>query len=471
MSIFQQNFDIVIIGGGFSGVMTAVNLLQLAKHPIRVALIDRKPRIGRGLAYSTTCDAHLLNVPTKDMSAFPDRPDHFLQFAQSLDQSVTPDSFVPRRIYGDYLHQILRDAMNDRNVVAKLSIIDDQVLDLSVDNAGTSARLTLAQSGGITAKIVVLALGNPSSKLPVDRDKIRVSRDKILQDPFAENLPMAQNAPVLIIGTGLTMVDLILRLENEGHTGDIYCISRHGLLPQSHMHQSHFAKPPHITLPPNVRQAVRIVRECSFVYGWRGVVGQLRQHSQAWWKDLSVNERARFIRHVQRFWDSVRHRMAPEVAARLAQRKNLVVYAGRIMSIESEDELISVELCLRTGLQKLLSVSHIFNCTGPDLDYARSTDPLVERSISQGILNPHPLGFGLQATEDGALVDSSGNESRILFSLGPPLRGVLGETTAVPEIRLQSLKLARRIISQLSQIEQVVSSFPQLFWKSILKTL
>ena len=74
--------DVAIIGAGFSGAMLAVHLMEEAE-PASVALIEKTRTFGPGLAYGAVAPEHLLNVPAGKMSAFPDRPDHFLEWVRS----------------------------------------------------------------------------------------------------------------------------------------------------------------------------------------------------------------------------------------------------------------------------------------------------------------------------------------------------------------------------------------------------
>jgi uncharacterized NAD(P)/FAD-binding protein YdhS len=59
------------------------------------------------------------------------------------------------------------------------------------------------------------------------------------------------------------------------------------------------------------------------------------------------------------------------------------------------------------------------------------------------------VGLGVRATADFAAVERDGARSRWIRVLGPPLKEVLWETTAVPELRAQAFRVAEAIIAEL----------------------
>ncbi len=102
--------SLAIIRGGFSGTMAAVNLGRLSDdRPLQITLINKKHPVGREVAYGTRRPEHRLNVASRNMSAIPDQPDHFLNSLRTrtedadLPESQLRESFAPRQVYGDYL--------------------------------------------------------------------------------------------------------------------------------------------------------------------------------------------------------------------------------------------------------------------------------------------------------------------------------------------------------------------------------
>jgi uncharacterized NAD(P)/FAD-binding protein YdhS len=102
---------VAIIGGGFSGTVTAVHLLRRGRGAIdRIVIMNRSGAMARGVAYGTRSDRHVLNVPAGRMSAIDDQPDSFVDFVRRRGVSVGGDAFVSRQLYGAYLESLLNAA-------------------------------------------------------------------------------------------------------------------------------------------------------------------------------------------------------------------------------------------------------------------------------------------------------------------------------------------------------------------------
>ena len=245
------------------------------------------------------------------------------------------------------------------------------------------------------------------------------------------------------------MVDVALVLHAAGHRGRIFAASRHGLLPQPHAPHA----PLNLSLPPELpittRALVRFVRQAvaqAAAQGqdWRAVIDALRPVTQPLWGQLADRERRRFLRHVRAYWDVHRHRIAPAVAATLASLRatgQLQVYGGRIQGYASSASGVAVRLALRHGGLLTLPVAHVVNCTGPSDDYARQPGPLWKMLFAQGLARPDPL-LGLWCAPDGRVLNAAGEPSDRLLTIGPPLKGALWESVAVPELRTQAAALA-----------------------------
>jgi uncharacterized NAD(P)/FAD-binding protein YdhS len=434
---------IAVIGAGASGTLLALHLLRRTPLGTRVTLIERNAPFGPGLAYATGTAGHLLNVPAGRMSAFVDQPRHFLdwlerQSAQLLDGvQPTEASFVPRRLYGAYLRHLLNRELQN----PALDLVHDNV------TAIDGAVLRLASGRTISADLVVLATGNDRPASPCDA--VAVSTSPCWRsDPWAPDAFSALDvhAPVLLIGTGLTMVDAVITLLDRGHAGPIDAVSRRGLLPRPH--GSGAPVPPlQAKLPTGLRELTRLVRRQTAASGdaWRGVIDALRPFTQEIWQSLSIEDRRRFLRHLRPWWDVNRHRMPPSVAARVDAARasgQLRIHAGRIKAFTASERGIGVQLRLRDGRTQMLRVAGVVNCSGPCADVSRSGDPLLGALLRDGLARPDACRFGLDATTTGALRGRDGTVSQTLFALGPLTRGALWEITAIPEIRRQCEVLA-----------------------------
>jgi uncharacterized NAD(P)/FAD-binding protein YdhS len=462
----------VVVGAGFSGVIAA---RELVRAGWQVVLIDPGARPGRGLAYGTTAPWHLLNSPASAMSIDPDDPGHFARWA-----GVDPGAFVPRSRYGDYLSEALRSV----DGLGSLTVHRGRVARI-FEASGGGLTVLLADDVVIPAAKVVLAVGNqaPAQPFPVSPGVSGYVRDPWAADALSD-LP---EGPVLLVGTGLTAVDVALSLAANGHT-DITAVSRHGLLPQSHAGSTPSASfpvaasphtaiaPPPVNAFPTVAPhsalphaalplptggpldgrglsaapsggrvteqtvtlagVMREIRVAAAKTGdWRSVMDGLRPHWNELWQRLSPADQQRFLRHVARYWEVHRHRMAPAVASSLNGVLN--VQKAEVCGI-TEDGVIM----RRTGGIETRRYSVVVNCTGPG---PVTTHPLVRALIADGLAQPGPYGLGLATDEHGALAGRSPRRGQI-YTLGPARRGVLWETTAVPEIRAQARALATHLL-------------------------
>lgn len=446
---------VAIVGAGASGTLLAIHLLTRGPKNLHVRLIEARHRFGLGLAYASTSPNHLLNVPAAGMSAFPDDPDHFVRWlgeqADAEARGFGPWSFVPRQRYGQYLREVLASTLKQGHR-SRVEMISGRVTGLR--EFADRIALTLADDRHIDADQVVLALGNfpPAPPLPIP--EALVESGCYQPDPWAacafEGLD--PHAPVLLIGTGLTMVDVVLALLDQGHIGPIQAVSRRGLLPRTHR------LPPEPlvidTIPySDVRRLCRWLRcEIDARQGdWRAVIDGLRPHTQGLWARLPHAQRERFLRHLRPWWDVHRHRLSPPVAGRLTDAMasgQVTVHAGRLAELESTESGAAVWVRPRGGGAAFpINTTRIINCAGPDCDFARIRDPLVRRLLADGRIQPDALRLGLAVDAHGELLNEGGEATARLFAIGPLTRGQWWEITAVPDIRKQSIALADHLLS------------------------
>ena len=446
---------VVVAGGGASGVLAATHLLGgSGRKPVRVVLVDRGPHPRRGLAYSTLNPSHLLNVPAAGMSAFPDQPHHFLDWARTRVDGAGPHSFLPRRLYGEYLGAVLTSAAASSG--HRLESVSAEVTAVFPRPAEGHALVGLSDGAHVRADHVVLALGNFAPRNPFVRSPGFYSSRRYVRDPWASGAldGVAGSAPVMLVGTGLTAIDVALSLQDSGQTGVIHAVSRHGLAPLAHSRgRCGGAVPWSSPAPRSARALLRLVREevrshQALGGDWREVVDGLRPATRGLWVALPLEERRRFLKWLARYWEVHRHRMAPEVAERvtgLVEAGRLVIHAGRIASYSPAYNGVDVRLAGPATVA--LRVSKVVNCTGAHGDVTAAGERLLDLLLVTGAARPHALGLGLDVTDDGAIVDTLGEPSPFLFALGGLCRGAWWETTAVPEIRVQAAQLAAHLLS------------------------
>ena len=439
----SRHEHVVIVGGGFSGTLFAINL-QRHDGP-RATLIERRPaQMARGVAYSAAHAEHLLNVRAGNMSALPDDPAHFVRWlqAEGLGDAKT---FVSRRVYGRYLRGLLDTAMAAH--AGRVTLVEAEVTGLDRSDSGVT--LTLRDGGRLAADAAVLALGNLPPHTPGGVEPDALPAGCYLSDPWVGDIAdgLTDDDRVVLIGSGLTAIDAALTLDAAGFKGEILALSRRGLSPRAHADlpgQPGLREKPAGTLSALVRH----VRDRADKIGWRAAVDELRPVTQLMWGAADAVTRARFLRHLRPYWDVHRHRLAPSIATTidgLVESGRLRFVAGRIVAAEANGD----GACLRWrsrggGAVEAVSARRIVNCTGPQGDLLRSDEPLLRQLIAAGLARPDELRIGLDVDHQSQVIHADGTVDDRLFCIGPMTRGDLWEVVAVPDIRQQNWTLARR---------------------------
>ena len=435
---------ILIVGGGFSGSLHAINMLRHAGP--KVTLVERNAGPGLGLAYGSAHETHLLNVRASNMSALPDEPDHFVRWLQARGVAEAGAAFVPRVTYGQYLQDLLFAA--ERESGGRLEIVRADANDLELDEAGVV--LSLADGRKLHADMASLAMGNLPPHSPRGLDPLRLTAGRYWPNPWDSRLAesLSESDVVLVIGTGLTMVDVVLMLEAKGFRGRIFALSRRGLLPRPHAAAAPFAK--RAERPGTKASAlVRDVRMRAAEIGWRNAVDELRPFTQSLWRAASSAEKGRFLRHLRPWWDVHRHRLAPEVDARLQAMiasDQLEVAAGKLVAFDERGDGIDVTW-RRRGADALetVAVTRIVNCTGPEGDLPSTTEPLLRKLLARGTIRSDAQRIGVDVDKEARTIAADGRPNDRLLALGPLTRGAFWEINAVPDIRAQVWDLARRL--------------------------
>ena len=387
------------------------------------------------------------------MSALPDDHDHFLRWVRrNHDANANERNFLPRIVYGQYLDSILKEAAtrSGRN----LPWFCDQAL--LATRVGDEHSVQLKSGRQILARIVVIATGNiPPGDPTVPGLTERASRYVGFSWAGDALDGIGELADVLLVGAGLTSVDLTMALAAKAFRGTIHMLSRRGLLPLPHKQTQPWpqfwnSESPRTTrgLTGLIRNQVRLAIEAG--NDWRGVIDALRPVTQEIWRSLPDEERRRFMRHARAYWDVHRHRIAPEVndrLNRLIQDGRVRVHSGRVVGYREENDAATVSFRRRRdGQIEELRVGRVINCTGPEADWRRIDNSFLCSLFAQGLARPDSLFLGLDVDSNGCVINDEGEPSRSLFAIGPVRKGCLWETTAVPELRKQASELAEYIV-------------------------
>jgi uncharacterized NAD(P)/FAD-binding protein YdhS len=459
MMVTKTPLRVGIVGAGFSGTALVAHLHRFGDRPLNIILFDKTGIFGQGDAYRTPYSHHLLNVRSQDMSVFQDDPEHFtawLSASSAANSHLNPaqpigEQFVPRMLYGRYLQDVLHQIHAQSPSVARLDFEPSEVIDIQPQQSGVC--LSLRNKKEIIVDKVILALGNnPPSPFPFP-----VSPDVMsIRNPwdYTALSHVKPTDPVLIVGTGLSMIDAVLTLYHQGHQGNIHALSRHGLLPLAHAD----AKVPYVLLenelPTSITQLTRYLRRKAKQYlenggDWRSMINALREHVPTLWSHLNHQDKRQFLRHILPYWNVHRHRVHHQVADLLTQLKDngqLHILKGRVVAVESSH----AEVKLRgTQTMSYLPVKCVVNCMGPQLmlDAQTPTPTLISRLIQRGIAKLDRLQLGLAVNDVGAALAATGDYSNWLYTVGSIRKSVEWECSAVPEIRKQSARLAAHLLS------------------------
>lgn len=449
---------ITIIGGGAAGTLLAINLIKNAGDaPLEINLIEKGERFGRGVAYSATADYHLLNVPAAKMGAFPDDVEHFHRWLTAKNYTFAPSDFVPRRLYGEYLRELFDETAAQKGENVAVRAIDDEAVDVSLRDGKGYTRLT---SGAfVESDKVVLAFGNFPPPHPKAENQGFIESEKYFQNPWQSDLldKLAVTDDILIIGTGLTFADVAMSLCHNRHKGKIHAFSTRGLLPAVHklgfVYDSFADELKGKTRITDLLKIVRrhIKKAESNGSDWRAVIDSLRPQTQEIWLNLPLAEKRYFKQHLSRYWNVARHRLPPEtwrILDEMQTANRLEIGKGRLQKIKVNADGKFVVTFITDDRENTLSVDAIINCIGSESNFKRLESPLIRNLLGKNLINTDSLKMGLDAAPDGRTIDKNGEISDAIYTLGTALKGVLWESTAMPEIRAQATKLAAALLDR-----------------------
>lgn len=448
---------VAIIGGGAAAATLLGELLE--RHPAQPLHLDwytgGAGAPARGVAYGTASDRHLLNVRAASMSMFAGKPRGFLEFVQHDDPAIAGTDFLPRRRYGDYLEAEVARALQQ----GKAHGHDVNIVPFAID-------ALVPERDGVTlmhgdesrhADAAVLALGALPPQPLGNVSAAVLDSGRYVVDPWpllasAADLPPPRK--VVLIGLGLTAVDVLLELAAQWPQTEFIAVSRHGLLPEAHLHKAAAPTDDSAELiaamreAPDIHRWLHLLREaCAQETDWRPVIDSLRPHTSGLWHELPLEQRARFLRHARWAWERVRHRMPPQVLETiraLEQSGQLQRRCGRVQSVQLVEHALQLSLD-HAGETCTLQADLVIQTVGLDTDVRRTPHRLVSQLQTNAHITPDPLGLGAQADSAGRLRHGGGSWPH-LFAIGSLLRGTLWESTAMPEIRQQARNLADHLL-------------------------
>ncbi|KPH04978.1 hypothetical protein B5K08_24400 [Rhizobium leguminosarum bv. trifolii] len=457
----SPHHSIVIVGGGFAGALTALNLLDRTAVPLAITIIERREELGRGVAYSTTDPVHLVNGPADNFSLYADDPGHLSRWLSEkagangwLSPENIGSSCPPRYLYGTYVRDELKRAVGEARFGSSLRHIRASASTLS----STPHRIRVSTSDGtvVEADEAVLALGVFAPD-PAAHGSAVAGHPRFAVNPWdAAALDRLQDcAEILLIGASLSMVDAIASMEARGFLGRYKVISRRGQFVEGRRDvaaaRDFLADKP---LPSTARSLLSLVkteRRAIAASGgdWQGLPLAIRPHILSLWQKASDRERLRFTRHLRAFWEVTAHRSAPEsnrIVETVLSQGRLSHGVARLIDLTVDRKGIAARLKTRAGTERQV-FDGVIDCRGHQLhDWRRISDPFIRQLLAGGEVRPHSTGFGIDATPEGDLIDEEGRVHRNLSAIGHPLRGVAWESSSITEQRTQAIALADRIL-------------------------
>ncbi len=448
---------IAIVGAGASGTITAIQLLRELNVKAKIFLIEKKPEaVYRGAAYSSKLVYEPLNVITGRMNIFNHLPDDFYNWLKENKQTeqeeeITKETYVSRRWFGDYMTARIKEAAA-QSAFAELKVVNTELRDVNYDAASDNYRLLLLNTEVINADYLIFATGNETPADVVSREEVMALGKNYISNPWLGNTldQVKPSDDVLIIGTGLTMVDHAVSLYKQNHQGNIYCLSRNGYLPLEHTAIQTFT----VDIaeePKDVYELLRLIKTKIADAGnqnveWQNVLDAIRPHTPRLWKSLNTDSKKYFLKRLKTYWEIHRHRMPTASANAIKQMQangQLVLLMGNIIGTEfKDDKVVFKYFTKKLSKPESLSVDFVINCTGPSGDYYKCDNVLIKNLLDKGWMNQDELKLGVRTGSRGEIIKENGVVLQNAFAVGPLRKAMEWESTAMREIRTQAENIA-----------------------------
>jgi uncharacterized NAD(P)/FAD-binding protein YdhS len=478
---------IAIIGAGACGVLVlnqlVAGLSRTRGQGAKIFLIEKGKEFGLGLAYSTLLASHILNMRADTMSAFPDDPDHFGRWLADSRKSGNTDeydrkSFPPRKIYGDYLKDILSGALHKAEVAGiQIECINDEAINLSRTTEGYG--ITFKNIPPIRSDDTVLALGNFPSGNYDELDNIKgYFNSPWPVESILQNIP--GNVSVAIIGSSLSAIDALHTLLEAGQKEKIYFVSRNGWLPKVRsLTEAYdlkfltleninrlltakklsalkldeivdlFFKEIEAAEGKSIDRAALLKPAGSALEILEADLARAKQKSIPYqnaliatdpiieniWDLMSIEDRIRFDQEYRSLWTVYRYPMPPinaEKICRILKSGQLEVLPGskRICHLPSANRF-AIEMVDRNGSSKTLEVAAVINATGQGSNVRKFNSNLIRNLLSDHTIAPHPNGGIIVDFNTNRVIDSEGKISDSLFAIGGLTKGAHFYTSGI----------------------------------------
>ena len=456
---------ICIVGGGFSGAATAVQLVRASASPLAIDIVEPREELGRGMAYTApdgdwrlngSSDTHGID-PTDSGELTRWCVDHGTLDADPDAAAANGNVFVRRHDFGSFM----RDQVAAHSRMPNGSRIV-HVRDLAIDAETQPASIAVELRSGrsIETDLLVIATGNSASRLPAAMASV-AEDSRVLVDALdpkrLRDIP--REATVLLLGSGLTALDVASTLVRKGHAGRITAISRRGLRPRLHRLSPPSGWPSLLEriegpvpgflagLPPTARGLLRAlrarIREAEAEgSSWYAPFDAFRDVLWKVWVALPATEKRHALRWLRPWYDVHRFRAPPqnEALVRDAERRGIVAFrTGHVRRVDARDDGLHVRIAARGQAGTAERFDYVVNCTGLDPASGARDNPLLARMLDRGLVAIDPSGVGFAVDAQCQAIDALGRPQPRLRMIGPPTAGTFGDPLGVlfigPQIR------------------------------------
>lgn len=446
---------IAIIGGGLSGTLVTCYLLKADRSPLTVYLFEKdNHQLSRGIAYRSSNQTHLLNVPAASMNIYGLPPGDFYQWLQKTGyHSYSQTDFVPRYLFGNYLTELFEKTLK-LNAKATVNIVNDEVVDVV---KGENVVHIITKSGqSYPASRAILANGilPPADPFSVT-DQVGQSQ-RYQGNPWSVSSmdTFTKNQKITLIGTGLTMLDYAVALLNDERKFFITAFSRRGFLPLPHQSYNAYDFPGYSVTPTedigNLLKSIRNYYNSHKNKGldWRALIDRIRTQAPQLWQALNDTSKKRFIRHLKPYWEIHRHRAPAKALAAIQkaiEENRFQLLKGRIQSVMNEDSGLLIKLVNSSGMTEIRT-DYLLNSSGLQQDISLTSDTLLKNLLERKYMIPDQTGLGVETDQSGALSCLSGEKN--IFTLGALRRASVFECTAAREISEQAFLLSEQLLQR-----------------------
>lgn len=439
------------MGGGASATLLlaqlSIQLHALSTNPINIYIVDNSQAFTVGIAYSIEHPSFVLNVAANRMGAFPDKPEDFYQWLidyPALWRNLHADfktiefqstDFVPRMIYGAYLRWVFDQAIarsHSKNISTHRVVA--RVTKINPINNSKRLQVIIGSDEVLIADTVIFATGN------AHQNHQHLVGTHIFSSPYCNHFlrqDWSNTKDVIVLGSGLSMVDAIQYITQQGYQGKFHLLSRHGLIPLPHLSDHHAKEAPDF-LARNLTTAKKIIKNIrnqistntQNSINWQASINALRPHTNRLWLSLTDPERKKLRRFLP-WWNVVRHRIpvdAYEALKKLQQTGRLTITKGDVKKAESDGEYFLLQLNNKT---LFIKAEKMVVCSGYQYESEYLSNFLGK------LLKPQD-----QLQKDLMNCDFKISNTHPIYAVGPCLAGVLFETTSIHDIRQQALHIA-----------------------------